>query len=101
MCDANRPGRSASCETSYAGRGDTAANPSEDCWMETHASTVASFPRRNEEGDGALARPTRGPGPSPDSEPAPRALAVCALYHLSETGRKISLLEGGDGRAIQ
>ena len=34
------------------------------------------------------------------SEPA-RALAVMAVYQLSEAGRKASLLSGGDGRALQ
>jgi hypothetical protein len=34
------------------------------------------------------------------SEPA-RALAVMAVYQLSEAGRKASLLWGGDGRALQ
>ena len=30
-----------------------------------------------------------------------RALSVTAVYHLSEEGRKASLLDGGDGRAVQ
>jgi hypothetical protein len=30
-----------------------------------------------------------------------RALVVTAVYHLSETGRKASLLDGGDGHAVQ
>jgi hypothetical protein len=30
-----------------------------------------------------------------------RTLSVTAVYHLSEEGRKASLLEGGDGRAVQ
>jgi hypothetical protein len=30
-----------------------------------------------------------------------RTLTVTALYHLSEEGRKASLLDGGDGRAVQ
>ena len=30
-----------------------------------------------------------------------RALTVTAVYHLSEAGRKASLLAGGDGRAVQ
>lgn len=30
-----------------------------------------------------------------------RTLMVAAVYHLSEEGRKLSLLEGGDGRAVQ
>jgi len=30
-----------------------------------------------------------------------RALAVTAVYHLSETGRKASLLQGGDGHTVQ
>lgn len=41
---------------------------------------------------------------SPLSVTAPdggRALAVTAVYHLSETGRKASLLQGGDGRTVQ
>ena len=54
--------------------------------METHASAIASFPKRNEESV---------------TDAAPRALTVTAVYHLSEMGRKVSLLEGGDGRAIQ
>jgi len=34
-------------------------------------------------------------------ERAGRTLTVTALYHLSEEGRKASLLAGGDGRAVQ
>ena len=30
-----------------------------------------------------------------------RTLTVTALFHLSEEGRKASLLDGGDGRAVQ
>jgi len=30
-----------------------------------------------------------------------RTLSVTAVYHLSEEGRKASLLDGGDGRAVQ
>ena len=30
-----------------------------------------------------------------------RTLMVTAVYHLSEEGRKASLLDGGDGRAVQ
>jgi hypothetical protein len=30
-----------------------------------------------------------------------RTLTVTAVYHLSEEGRKASLLDGGDGRAVQ
>src|SRR5262245_29819798 len=30
-----------------------------------------------------------------------RTLSVTAVYHLSEEGRKASLLDGGDGRALQ
>ena len=39
-----------------------------------------------------------------DVQPAPEAarhLTVLAIYELSETGRKASLLVGGDGRALQ
>ena len=39
-----------------------------------------------------------------DVQPAPEAvqhLTVLAVYELSETGRKASLLAGGDGRALQ
>lgn len=37
---------------------------------------------------------------SPATEPA-RELTVTAVYELSETGRKASLLSGGDGHALQ
>src|SRR5918997_6648299 len=33
--------------------------------------------------------------------PSAQTLSVAATYHLSETGRKASLLAGGDGRARQ
>ena len=33
--------------------------------------------------------------------PSAQSLTVTATYHLSETGRKASLLTGGDGRALQ
>jgi hypothetical protein len=33
--------------------------------------------------------------------PSAQSLTVSAIYHLSETGRKASLLAGGDGRALQ
>lgn len=36
--------------------------------------------------------------PTPDGS---RALTVAAVYHLSETGRKASLLQGGDGHTVQ
>jgi hypothetical protein len=37
---------------------------------------------------------------SPGQKPA-RGLTVTAVYHLSEVGRKASLLAGGDGHAVQ
>ena len=37
---------------------------------------------------------------APGSKPA-RGLPVTAVYHLSEAGRKASLLAGGDGHAVQ
>ena len=38
----------------------------------------------------------------PTTTPDPgRGLAVTAVYHLSETGRKASLLQGGDGHTVQ
>src|SRR5438132_8525446 len=40
------------------------------------------------------------PAASPSSQ-AVRTLAVTAVYGLSEQGRKLSLLSGGDGRAVQ
>src|SRR5262249_43201093 len=40
--------------------------------------------------------PTETPGPKPV-----RLLPVRATYHLSEEGRKASLLAGGDGQAVQ
>ena len=33
--------------------------------------------------------------------PSAQSLTVSAIYHLSETGRKASLLAGGDGRGLQ
>ena len=33
--------------------------------------------------------------------PSAQSLTVNAIYHLSETGRKASLLAGGDGRGLQ
>ena len=43
-----------------------------------------------------------GPAPMevPSAGPA-RGLTVTAVYHLSEAGRKASLLAGGDGRTVQ
>jgi len=38
------------------------------------------------------------PGVAPDGA---RMLTVAAVYHLSETGRKASLLQGGDGHTVQ
>jgi hypothetical protein len=38
---------------------------------------------------------------SPIAAESTRTLAVTATYHLSEDGRKASLLAGGDGRAVQ
>ncbi len=38
------------------------------------------------------------PATAPDGG---RALAVTAVYHLSESGRKASLLQGGDGHTVQ
>lgn len=48
----------------------------------------------------------RGPAlvtetPAPASPDSARALAVTVTYRLSEDGRKASLLNGGDGRAVQ
>lgn len=39
--------------------------------------------------------------PAPGLAETPRVLTVTATYHLSEEGRKASLLVGGDGRAQQ
>src|SRR3989304_4125030 len=55
--------------------------------------TVSQFPARSVDVVG-------------EAEPVVRrerssALTVTALYHLSEEGRKASLLAGGDGRAVQ
>ena len=33
--------------------------------------------------------------------PTAQTLSVSAVYHLSEAGRKASLLAGGDGKAVQ
>ncbi len=41
------------------------------------------------------------PEASSPSTAAERTLAVTAIYCLSEQGRKLSLLSGGDGRAVQ
>ena len=41
---------------------------------------------------------------SPDSlraVPSAQSLTASAVYHLSESGRKASLLAGGDGKGIQ
>jgi len=55
--------------------------------------TVAAFaPRRSD------VHATVGVAVAPDSQ---KALAVAAVYRLSEEGRKASLLAGGDGRAVQ
>ena len=43
---------------------------------------------------------TRPDHSSPVTAPD-RSLAVTAVYCLSEQGRKLSLLSGGDGRAVQ
>ena len=50
-----------------------------------------------------LVRPERAETlPADTLAPTPtRSLAVTAVYHLSEEGRKASLLAGGDGRAVQ
>src|SRR5436190_394918 len=44
--------------------------------------------------------PPMAPASSPSAQTA-RTLAVTATYGLSEQGRKLSLLSGGDGRAVQ
>jgi hypothetical protein len=50
----------------------------------------------------ALRRPELVTEAAPVAVPElPRALTVTAVYHLSEAGRKASLLAGGDGRAVQ
>ena len=46
-----------------------------------------------------LRRPDSLPGTTPSGEP--RTLRVTAIYTLSESGRKASLLAGGNGRAEQ
>jgi len=38
---------------------------------------------------------------TPAPHDAPRMLTVTAVYHLTDAGRKASLLIGGDGRAVQ
>ena len=52
--------------------------------------------------DGTRLREETQPAPpaSPPSQPG-RTLPVTATYGLSEQGRKLSLLSGGDGRAVQ
>src|SRR5262244_3565898 len=50
-----------------------------------------------------LVRPERVeilPAETPEAKPT-RSLTVTAVYHLSEEGRKASLLAGGDGHAVQ
>jgi hypothetical protein len=50
-----------------------------------------------------LVRPERVetlPAETPEARPT-RSLMVTAVYHLSEEGRKASLLAGGDGHAVQ
>ncbi len=50
----------------------------------------------------ALRRPELVTEAAPVAMPeSARALTVTAVYHLSEAGRKSSLLAGGDGRAVQ
>jgi hypothetical protein len=39
--------------------------------------------------------------PAPGASPSTKALTVTATYLLSEDGRKASLLDGGDGKAVQ
>ena len=39
--------------------------------------------------------------PTPGATPATKTLTVTATYLLSEEGRKASLLDGGDGKAVQ
>jgi hypothetical protein len=39
--------------------------------------------------------------PTPSAPAATKALTVTATYLLSEEGRKASLLESGDGKAVQ
>ena len=39
--------------------------------------------------------------PTPGASPGTKALTVTAIYLLSEEGRKASLLDGGDGKAVQ
>lgn len=39
--------------------------------------------------------------PAPGASPSAKALTVTATYLLSEDGRKASLLDGGDGKAVQ
>ena len=39
--------------------------------------------------------------PAPGTPAATKALTVTATYLLSEEGRKASLLDGGDGKAVQ
>ncbi len=56
--------------------------------METASSTVIRRPE------------LVAPLPVPTGESA-RTLTVAAVYHLSETGRKASLLQGGDGHTVQ
>jgi hypothetical protein len=46
-------------------------------------------------------QPRTGSDGSSPVTPADRALVVTAIYCLSEQGRKLSLLSGGDGRAMQ
>lgn len=55
--------------------------------------TVSQFPARSIEPIGEAEPVTRRDRSS--------ALTVTAIYHLSEEGRKASLLAGGDGRAVQ
>ena len=54
--------------------------------------TVTAFVQRQEASVASVATATLD---------ANRTLAVTATYLLSEEGRKVSLLAGGDGRAVQ
>jgi hypothetical protein len=49
----------------------------------------------------ALRHPELVTEAAPVAPESARALTVTAVYHLSEAGRKASLLAGGDGRAVQ
>jgi len=49
----------------------------------------------------AISERRREAVPTPNSPPATKMLTVTATYLLSEEGRKASLLDGGDGKAVQ